>query len=195
MDTLQTVTGWDLLHEVRLRGLVPTVDGDAVAQAEELLAVGHLARRGAALILTAEGRAAHAKWARLEAGSDEDSAARRAYDRFLEFDHQVKQLTTDWQLESHGSTAGGYSPAQWKLIDRLIALDERAAPVVSTLARAVPRFGRYRPRFRHALRQLEEGERSWFSGVTCDSYHTMWWQLHEDLLLAIGLGRSDDPNQ
>jgi hypothetical protein len=43
--------------------------------------------------------------------------------------------------------------------------------------------------------QLEEGDAKWFSGVTCDSYHTVWWHLHEDLLIALGIARSEDPNQ
>lgn len=193
MKALQSLTSWDVLHDVRLRGMVQASDGDR--DAAELLGAGYLVRRGSGLVLTAEGRSAHAAWARLPEGSAEEAAAHRAYHRFLEFDQQVKQLTTDWQLESGSSPSDGYSAEQWKLIDRLIALDEKAAPVVSALGRAVPRFARYRPRFRHALEQLEDGDRRWFSGVTCDSYHTIWWQLHEDLLLAIGVTRSDDPNQ
>jgi hypothetical protein len=31
--------------------------------------------------------------------------------------------------------------------------------------------------------------------LTFDSYHTVWWQLHEDLLAALGIDRRDDPNQ
>jgi hypothetical protein len=192
MTTLQSQTGWELLHEVRLRGMIRTPDDSAGA---ELIASGHLIRRGAALVLTPQGRAVHAEWARLPAGSEQETAARQTYEQFLNVDKQVKQLTVDWQLASASAPTDGYSPDQWKLIDRLAAVDEKAAPMVSALGRAVPRFGRYRPLFRHALRQLEEGDRAWFSGVTCDSYHTVWWHLHEDLLLAVGVSRSDDPNQ
>src|SRR5213078_1005356 len=107
MTTLQTQTGWELLHEVRLRGMLRTLDDDAGA--EELIASGHLARRGPALVITPHGRALHAEWARLPAGSEQETAARQAYERFLDFDKQVKQLTVDWQLASASAPADGYS--------------------------------------------------------------------------------------
>jgi hypothetical protein len=185
-------TTWLRLHEVRLRGRVDATE-DAVT--DRLLRAGYLAARGGSLTITPTGREAHAAWARLADGSDEDNAARAAYERFLELDRQVKRLTADWQQASANSRPDGYSAEDWTLIDRLIALDEKAGAVLLRLGRAVPRFAGYRPRLRSAVQRLEDGDRQWFSGLACDSYHTIWWQLHEDLLLAIGVARGDDPNQ
>ena len=98
-------------------------------------------------------------------------------------------------MASAGVRSEGFSAEDWKLIDRLIGVHEKAAAALSALGRAVPRFAGYRPRLRHALQQLEDGDPKWFSGLTCDSYHTVWWHLHEDLLIALGISRSDDPNQ
>jgi hypothetical protein len=39
------------------------------------------------------------------------------------------------------------------------------------------------------VRRLNDGEREWLASPTIDSYHTVWMQLHEDLLLALGLER------
>jgi hypothetical protein len=185
-------TTWLRLHEVRLRGRVDVTEDPAT---DRLLQGGYLATRGRSLTITPAGRQAHAAWARLADGSDEHSAAWAAYERFLELDKQVKRLTADWQQASATSRPDGYTAEDWTLIDRLLALDEKAGAVLLRLGRAVPRFAGYRPRFRAAVQRLEDGDRQWFSGLTCDSYHAVWWQLHEDLLLAIGVARGDDPNQ
>jgi hypothetical protein len=171
------------------------IEADGDPEVERLCDAGYLLRRGAKAVITAAGKAAHAEWARLADGTEEHAAARSAYDQFLLFDKHIKQLTTEWQLMSAGSRSDGFSAEDWKLIDRLIAVHEKAGASLGALGRVVPRFAGYRPRLRHALQQLEEGDSKWFSGLTCDSYHTVWWQLHEDLLIALGISRSDDPNQ
>ena len=185
-------TTWLRLHEVRLRGLVDATD-DPVT--ERLMRAGYLAARGRSLTITPTGRQIHARWARLPEGSDEHDAARAAYERFLELDKQVKRLTAEWQQTSANGRRDGYTADDWALIDRLSALDEKVGAILLRLGRAVTRFAGYRTRLRSAVQRLEDGDRSWFSGLTCDSYHTVWWQLHEDLLLAIGVARSEDPNQ
>jgi hypothetical protein len=181
---------WSRLHELRLRGMGQPPDDEHTAA---LMEAGWIARRGSMAVLTPDGRAAHTTWARLPEGSEEEVVTRRAYEQFLELDGSVKALTTEWQLGS--GTDEGYNPEEWKLIDRLTTIDERAAPVLLRLGSVVPRFSTYRSRLRAALAHLQEGERSWFSGLECDSYHTVWWHLHEDLLAALGIARSEDPNQ
>lgn len=177
-----------LLHDIRLRGMVETADGDAL---DALVRSGYATLRGRAAVLTVEGRQAHATWARLPEGSDEAHIALAAYDQFLVLDRAVKELTTAWQLAAARANPDGFSIEEWELIDRLTALNDKIGAVIRPLGQAVARFGGYRPRFSNALRRLEEGERQWFSGLTCDSYHTVWWHLHEDLLLALfAVGRS-----
>lgn len=192
MTALLDEDTWRSLHDARLRGMV---EGDDDPRLAALADLGYLTRRGTRLVVTSTGRSVHAEWARLPAGSDGEAAARRAYDHFLDLDPAVKQVTTEWQLASSTRSAGGFRAEDWNLVDRLAALHERAGPVLGRLGHAVPRFLPYRPRLRHALTRLQEGEGEWFSGLRCDSYHTVWWQLHEDLLLALGIDRSDDPNQ
>jgi pyruvate,orthophosphate dikinase len=186
-----TDDAWARLHEVRLRGMSQLPEDEQTAA---LVDAGLVVRRGANTVITAEGRAVHADWARLEAGTEAEGVARSAYQRFAEFDHELKRLTTAWQLAAP-SQGNGHTFEQWKLIDRLTTLDERVAPVLRRLGAAVPRLASYRSRLQDALTRLEEGDRHWFSGITCDSYHTVWWQLHEELLLALGIPRSEDPNQ
>lgn len=128
---------------------------------------------------------------RLPEGSEEEAVAREAHDELRQLDRSVSELAAEWQP----GTAGSYSPEEWKLIDRLTTIDDRAAPVLLRLGSAIPRFSTYRSRLRAALAQLEEGESHWFSGPECDSYHTVWSQLHENLLLALGIAQGEDPKR
>jgi hypothetical protein len=51
-------------------------------------------------------------------------------------------------------------------------------------------------RLRFALRQVvDEGASDWFTSPRIDSYHTVWNQMHEDLLLALGRSRADEPEE
>jgi hypothetical protein len=45
---------------------------------------------------------------------------------------------------------------------------------------------------RAARRQVEAEEHDWLLSPRIDSYHTVWMQLHEDLLLGLGLQRTDE---
>ena len=46
---------------------------------------------------------------------------------------------------------------------------------------------------RDAREKVEDGEHDWFTSPRIDSYHTVWMQWHEDLLLALGREREQDP--
>jgi hypothetical protein len=56
----------------------------------------------------------------------------------------------------------------------------------------VPRFAGYRSRLSDAVDRISD-DRAWLASPRCDSYHTVWMQLHEDLLIAVGVNRADEP--
>ncbi len=185
---------WIGFHDLRLRGVVVLTDD---ARAAELAAVlegaGFATRRGVKLVPTPAGREAHAAWARLEAGSEAAELTERAYATFLPLNRELLRLCHDWQVR--GGTANTHDdPAyDWTVIDRLVELDERIGPVARRVARAVPRFEPYRPALRDARKRVEAGEPDWFASPRCDSYHTVWMRLHEDLLCATGAARDNEP--
>ena len=80
----------------------------------------------------------------------------------------------------------------WAVVDRLTAIDDRVGPILRTTARSVIRFGSYRPRLRYARERINDGEHEWLTSPRIDSYHTVWMQLHEDLLLALGRDRASE---
>jgi hypothetical protein len=69
---------------------------------------------------------------------------------------------------------------------------DRGSPVTRSMANSIERFAIHRVRLRDALQRVENGEHDWFTSPRLDSYHTVWMQLHEDLLLALGIERSSE---
>src|SRR4051812_8294598 len=86
---------WLVLHEVRLRG-VTAVENDVVVA--HLTDAGLVVRAARGVRVTPEGREAHASWARLQPGSDDEAAVRRAYERFLPINRELIRVCNDWQV-------------------------------------------------------------------------------------------------
>ena len=51
------------------------------------------------------------------------------------------------------------------------------------------RFAGYPERYSAALDRVDRGERAWVAQPTIESCHTVWMELHEDLLATLGLER------
>lgn len=109
-----------------------------------------------------------------------------AYHRFEPINDDLKQLITEWQtMEIAGeSVPNDHSNREYdeKMIERLAALHESAQEVLNSFANAVPRLSRYLARLNHALEKAEVGSIEYVSGARIDSYHTVWFELHEELL-------------
>ena len=180
---------WLLLHEVRLRGVVER-DEDIVEI--RVVDAGLVARVPKGLRLTPAGREVHTEWARLPPGETE-AAVERAYTRFLDLNRELIRVCNDWQVRPGGVPNDHRDPTyDWSVIDRLVVIDDRVAPILRTTASNVTRFGTYRPRLRSARERVHEGEHEWLTSPRIDSYHSVWMQLHEDLLLALGHDRASE---
>jgi len=124
-----------------------------------------------------------------------DQAFVAAYDRFEAINTELKQVITDWQVMEVGgkSVTNDHSDQAYDqaVIDRLGDVHERVEPVLEQLAQSLPRLSRYQQRLLAALERAEDGEIAWVSGASLGSYHTVWFELHEDLLRITGNVRSD----
>ncbi|HET9729514.1 MAG TPA: hypothetical protein VFR41_08855 [Acidimicrobiia bacterium] len=169
-----------VLHDVRLRGVATVAPGDAL---DVLLTQGLVAQAARGIRITPEGRHVHARLARLTAGSEAEALVQRAYERFLPLNRELVRVCHDWQMH-RGDHA---------IVERLIRVDERIGPVVNHVAVSVTRFSVYRPALRDALEHVDAGEHEWVASPRHDSYHTVWMRLHEDLLLAVGAAREQEP--
>lgn len=122
-----------------------------------------------------------------------DPAFIAAHERFEPVNSELKQVITDWQTMTVGGSrvANDHSNAAYddKVIARLGAVHEKLKLILERLAQAVPRFGHYAHKLGAALIRAEDGDRAWVSDATLDSYHTVWFELHEDILRVLGRER------
>jgi hypothetical protein len=127
-----------------------------------------------------------------------DPAASETYERFERINRELLSLFTDWQMVP---AAGGervpndHSDPDYDtgVIDRLGAQHERAERVLDSFAELEPRLGLYKERLDSAYDKALAGEHEWVSGARIDSYHTVWFELHEDLLRMLGREREEAP--
>ena len=77
------------------------------------------------------------------------------------------------------------------VIDRLGDLHEQAEGIVARLAQELPRFDYYARGLATALERAEAGACEWVSDARIASYHTLWFELHEDLLRLLGRQRRE----
>lgn len=118
-----------------------------------------------------------------------------ACDRFEEVNRTVKSLVTQWQTRSLGgrSVPNDHSDEAYdeRILEHLAEAHRQAEAVLRDLEKEAPRFARYRDRLGAALELAQAGDPDWVSGVRCDSYHTVWFELHEDLLRILDREREE----
>jgi hypothetical protein len=147
--------------------------------------------------LTKAGRQHHAELltAELEAAAARP-AVEHGYRRFLELNQGLLSICTAWQLRDVDgeSVLNDHSDASYDagVIEELGSLHAGVDPICADLAVALDRFGGYGPRLSHALEQVRRGDGDWFTKPMIASYHTVWFEMHEDLLSTLGIERGTE---
>lgn len=183
------------LHAVRLRGFA---EADVLAQRFDLdprdtherlqdhEALGHVRHAAFAGLagwsLTERGRRHGEQLLAAERTGTPgaDGAVRAAHTAFLPLNARLRSAVTAWQLLPGRDAA---------VLVELDALAQDLVPLDHRLTDALPRFGGYATRFAAALRRARAGEHGWVDGTGHDSCHTVWFELHEDLIATLGLTR------
>lgn len=118
-----------------------------------------------------------------------------AYEAFEKINARLKELITDWQTVEVGGkrVANDHSNKDhdMAIIDRLGDVHEKADQVLSRLAMHVARMKVYQDLLLAALEKAEDGKIEWVSDARIASYHTVWFELHEDLLRLLGQIRQE----
>lgn len=177
-------------------GLIGADAAKVKALLAQAVGEGRAVESGGAFMLTPLARMAlEGEYSRAFADQRADVAFIAAYERFEVVNKELKQLITDWQTMAVGGqrvpndhSNRAYDSA---IIDRLGALHERAEAVLKALATGLPRLGVYARKLLAALEKAEDGENEWVSGARIESYHTVWFELHEDLLRILGRERDE----
>jgi hypothetical protein len=147
--------------------------------------------------LTPGGRAEHARLLseELDVHGVRD-AVHAAYRRFLAFNGDLLHVCTAWQLrEVDGeSQINDHSDAAYDagVVEQLAEVHAKVHPVCEELAGLLARYAHYGPRLEAALQRVQAGDRDWFTKPMIPSYHTLWFELHEDLLATLGIERGQE---
>jgi hypothetical protein len=124
-----------------------------------------------------------------------DPEATDGYERFERINRELLRLFTEWQMMPVGteSVPNDHSDPAYdhRIVDRLGALHERAERPLQQLAALEPRLTQYQRRLEDAYDKTLAGEHDFVSGAKVDSYHTVWFELHEDLLRMLGREREE----
>jgi hypothetical protein len=112
-----------------------------------------------------------------------------AYGQFRSLNGEFKELITDWQLR--GGQPNPHDDADYDaaVLARLDEVHHRVSPIVDAATAELPRLGHYAAKLQTALDRVRAGETMWLSRPLIDSYHTVWFELHEELILATGQTR------
>ena len=200
-----TTAEFEVLHAVALRkrtDLDGLVRATGLVRAEIEAALGRAAE--ARLVLVARGsyfvtpegdRALRSAYADRFDAIRADGGLAADYARFETINREVKAIVTDWQVRpvgGHRLPNDHSDPAYDEgVLNRLAQAHERAEELLAALAQRVPRLARYVERLAMALERAEGAESEWVSGVRCDSYHTVWFELHEDFLRILDKQRQE----
>ena len=74
-----------------------------------------------------------------------------------------------------------------EILAELDRLDDAVQPICSDLAAVLERFAYYNGRFAVARLRVHDGEHDWFTKPMIDSYHAVWFELHENLLATLNI--------
>jgi pyruvate,orthophosphate dikinase len=146
--------------------------------------------------LTAEGKAD----ARAQLAGDRDRwgvvRAEGALEGFQALDRDVKAAVTAWQLREVGGaqTLNDHTDATYdaQVLDRLSAVHRRATAWLSSLDGAPEDLARFGERLQRALDAARANDGRFVASPRVDSYHGVWFELHEELILLAGRSRADE---
>ncbi len=147
-------------------------------------------------LLTPIGQVALAsEYSRYYSGLRKDQEFLIAYEEFEQVNIQLKKTITDWQIIEISGQAVPNDHTDQKydasIIDRLGAIHDKVEMVLERLSKKEERLRRYLDLLLSALEKAEDGEIEWISDATIASYHTVWFELHEDLLRIVGREREE----
>jgi len=107
----------------------------------------------------------------------------------------VLRVSSDWQLRRDGGVEApnDHSDPHYdtEVIDRLAELHDSTRKCLQAVAGCAPRYAPYLERLDSCVERLRAGDHAAFTAPLAESYHTVWFELHQDLLLTLGLEREE----
>jgi hypothetical protein len=189
-----------VLQAVRLKGRVSIADlattlgegVDHVAGTVERLTKSGLLIDGKALRVSPDGRVRLDELLAAERRHIDTAALAAAYADFRAVNAEFKALVTDWQLKDGRPNTHDDTAYDAEVLARLDDVHHRVTSIVTAAAAQLPRLSHYSAKLQAALDNVHGGDTAWLSRPLIDSYHTVWFELHEELIVAAGLTRESE---
>jgi pyruvate,orthophosphate dikinase len=178
-------------------GLALGVEADeAAALAERLVADGIAKDAGGMFSLTDDGKALGAERISADREAWGVDNATAALDAFIVLDHQMKDIVTAWQMkEVDGEQVlNDHADAEYDaaVLQRLADLHVETTAWISPLFEGLPRLRSYGTRLDEAAEKAAAGDGMYIASPRVDSYHGVWFELHEDLIRLSGKTREEE---
>lgn len=169
---------------------------DAEGAIEELAASGDVASVGGHVLPTLAGETRVRSYADQRYGSlRADPAVERWYARFESINHRFLETVSAWQTVPLEDTKvpNDHSDAEYdtRVISRIEALVVRMTKVLDELSDKVPRMARYHQRLEAAMDKIDQGDQRFVSDSGVDSTQTVWFEMHEAVLIVLGKEREE----
>ena len=191
-ETPGTASLDDVIRDLLIKG---TASADA-------LAPGNLAHRGLIELhdgsyrLTMEGKKKGRELLAEDQARWGEARAQAALDGFHALDLRMKDAVTAWQLRDHGGTQAlnDHSDTAYDadVLRRIAEVHEDVVEWMSSMPEAPRRLGRYLERLARALASARGGDHRFVASPRVDSYHGVWFELHEELILLAGRTRGEE---
>ncbi len=205
--TSETITDVDAFAVVRALALLGfatvgrvalavAASPDAVGNILETLPQAHIGKAPRGLHVTAEGRAWLSGQLKAERDWVDRGAAEKLYQEFMVLDARFKQLVTDWQIKmidgkripnDHSDAA--YDAA---IRARLADFHQGVIALLPDIVGLTARLKSFAVRFARAASAIASGDGTMIASPLKDSYHTIWFELHEELIHLAGRDRATE---
>ena len=125
------------------------------------------------------------------------SVIEQEMEEFHQINSAFKEVVTAWQLRKVDGEVvpNDHDDADYDaaVIARLRSdIHARIVPMVAAVASSEPRLARYGERLEAALVAIEGGDTQMVAHPLRDSYHTVRFELHEELICLSGRNRADE---
>jgi pyruvate,orthophosphate dikinase len=169
---------------------------EAAAMLDAMVADGIVELASETFALSADGKSLSAEMLAADRARWGDKRADDALEAFLPLDQRVKDVVTAWQVRDAGGqqVLNDHSDLDHDaaVLADLASLHDDVAAWLNRLSDDLPRLAAYAARLERASGMVAAGEHRYIASPTVDSYHSVWFELHEELILLAGRNRADE---
>ena len=200
----------ELIHVMLIKGFVTPADLAPIlfstpesvsAHLDELVAAGLAELVGGSALagmfqLSADGKAVGSEGIVADREKWGAENAVKALDDLLPFDLRMKAIMTDWQMREvdgqqvlNDHTDEAHDAA---VLADFASLHTDSVTWLGSLTAGPARIAAYVARLDRAAAKVADGDTSYLASPRIDSFHNVWFELHEDLIQLAGRTREEE---